>query len=69
MAIEDGIFRAAMEVGLKCKPVVTCGNGLGGEVQGGGVYGGRQCRRLYNVVSGLLGVGIQINTCSWRNYK
>jgi hypothetical protein len=27
MAIEDGVFRAAMEVGLRCKLVLTCGPG------------------------------------------
>jgi hypothetical protein len=25
MAIEDGVFRAAMEVGLRCRLVLTCG--------------------------------------------
>jgi hypothetical protein len=27
MAIEDGVFKAAMEVGLRCKLVLTCGTG------------------------------------------
>jgi hypothetical protein len=27
MAIEDRVFRLAMEVGLRCKLVLTCGTG------------------------------------------
>jgi len=39
MAIEDRVFRLAMEVGLRCKLVLTCGTGSAPQRSGYGSKG------------------------------